>query len=215
MDYEQEYRMLKDLYHAECREDYKKYLLKVHPKFIMGKHIKFLADKVQDFLEDRVYTDAGDIAKILVISIPPQHGKSMTITETLPSWYLGNNPDHRVIIACYNTDFAKKFGRRNMRKIQEFGEEIFGITLDKERDDEFEIKGRQGACISRGILSGITGNPAELIIIDDPIKNREEASSQITRDKIWGEYLGSVKTRLAADGKIILIMTRWHKRLCA
>lgn len=166
MDYKQEYELLTQLFNAQCREDFKRYLTKVHPKFIMGKHIEYLANKVQDLVEDKIILPNGKKCQILIISMPPQHGKSMTLTESFPSWYLGNNPDNRVIIVGYNSEFSKRFGRRNLRKVQEYGKEIFDIELAKERDDEFEIAGRQGVCISRGILSGITGNPGDLIVID-------------------------------------------------
>ena len=141
----------------------------------------------------------------------PTHN-SITITETLPSWYLGRNPTHRVIEISYNEDFAQKFGRRNRFKIKEFGE-IFGIETAKSPDSntEFELSNNIGGMISRGVLSGVTGNPANLMIIDDPIKTREEADSETTRDKIWDEWLNSFRSRLAPGAKVILIMTRWHE----
>ena len=77
----------------------------------------YLANKVQEFLE----ADTGHAYDILVIETPPQHGKSMTVTETLPSWYLGKNPMNSVIIASYNKDFADKFCRRNKEKVKALG----------------------------------------------------------------------------------------------
>ena len=141
----------------------------------------------------------------------PTHN-SITITETLPSWYLGRNPTHRVIEISYNEDFAQKFGRRNRQKIKEFGE-IFGIETAKNPDSntEFELSNNIGGMISRGVLSGVTGNPANLMIIDDPFKTREEADSETTRDKIYDEWLNSFRSRLAPGAKVILIMTRWHE----
>jgi predicted phage terminase large subunit-like protein len=124
---------------------------------------------------------------------------------------MGRYPDKRVIIVSYNTEFATRFGRRNVNKIKEFGKDIFGIELSKETAENFEIANNVGACKCAGILAGITGNPADLIIIDDPIKNREEADSDVHRNKMWDEYLNSVKTRLSANGKIIIIQTRWHE----
>lgn len=75
---------------------------------------------------------------------------------------------------------------------------------------EFETT-KKGRCISRGILSGLTGNTADLFIIDDPIKNRQEADSETTRNTIWNEYLNSVRTRIKPGGKLIVIQTRWHE----
>ena len=141
----------------------------------------------------------------------PTHN-SLTITETLPSWYLGRNPSKRVIEISYSEDFAKRFGRRNKQKIEEFGNDIFGIQIgDPNTNLDFELKGTTGGMISRGVLSGVTGKSADLMIIDDPIKNREEADSETTRDKIWDEWQNSFKSRFQSHSKVILIMTRWHE----
>jgi predicted phage terminase large subunit-like protein len=163
---------------------------------------------VQCFTE----TETGHPYDILGISVPPQHGKSQAITETLPSWYLGKHPDKRVIEISYSDDFAGFFGRRNRAKVEEFGQSIFGVRLSgKTREREFEISGRAGGMISHGVMGGITGHPADLIIIDDPIKSRLEADSEAYRERLWGEWQSSIKTRLAAGGKVILIQTRWHE----
>jgi predicted phage terminase large subunit-like protein len=145
--------------------------------------------------------------------MPPQHGKSQSITETLPSWYLGKWPERRVIEVSYNETFAQRFGRRNRDKIKQYGESLFGITMSRGKDsnEEFELSNGVGGMISRGIMSGVTGNPANLIIIDDPIKNREEADSENNRAKQWDEWLNSIKTRTAAGAKVVVIMTRWHE----
>lgn len=141
----------------------------------------------------------------------PTHN-SVTISETLVSWYLGRNPRHHCIIASYNTEFAERFGRRNKDKIEQYGNLIFGLQMGgKSTNTAFELDNRKGGCISGGMLSGITGNAGHLIIIDDPIKTREEAYSQGIRDKIWEEWNFSIKSRVQARTKIIVIMTRWHE----
>ena len=168
----------------------------------------FLAETVQDFLE----TDTGHAYDILVIETPPQHGKSITVTETLPSWYLGRNPDKRVIVAGYSEDFAERFCRRNREKLQRWGKDLFAVELGKvQRAAEFELADRKGRMIARGLLSGITGNPADLLIVDDPIKSRQEADSPVIRDRIWEEWQNSLKSRFAAGAKVIVIMTPWHE----
>lgn len=128
---------------------------------------------MQTFIEE----ETGHAYDILVIETPPQHGKSMTITESLPSWYLGKYPTRQVILASYNDDFAERFCRKNRDKIKAYGEMLFGIHLAVARAEELELSNHAGRLISRGIRAGITGNPANLVIIDDPIKNREEADS--------------------------------------
>lgn len=193
-----------------CKAEYSAYVDYVHRgRWLQGKHLLFICKEVQKFIES--YT--GHPYDILIIQMPPQHGKSMCITETLPSWFLGKWPEKRVIEASYNETFAQRFGRRTRDKIAEFGKEIFDIELSKSvnSNEEFELTNKIGGMKSRGLMSGITGNPAELIIIDDPIKNREEADSETNREKQWDEWQNSIKTRCAAGAKVIVIMTRWHE----
>lgn len=199
-----------EAYRGVLQTDYCEYVKYVHHgAWKVTPFHGFLTKYVQNFVEretDKPY-------EILVITTPPQHGKSQSITETLPSWYLGRHPDKRVIEVSYNEDFAIKFGRRNKRKIADFGEDIFGITLSKDsnRAVEFEIAGHSGGMLSRGIGTGITGNAGDLIIIDDPVKNRAEAMSKSRRELIYSEWQMSIKSRIQKGTKIILIMTRWHE----
>lgn len=169
---------------------------------------RYLARAVQTFLE----ADTGHAYDILLIETPPQHGKSTAVTETLPSWFLGRWPEKRVIVAGYSDEFAERFCRRNREKLQRFGPDLFGVSMGKvNRSTEFELAGHRGRMISRGLLSGITGNPAELLIVDDPIKTRQDADSPVIRDRIWEEWQNSLKSRFAAGAKVIVIMTPWHE----
>lgn len=169
---------------------------------------KYLAAEVQSFLE----TDTGNAYDVLVIECPPQHGKSMTITESLPSWVLGTHPEWRVILGSYNEESAERFARRNKEKILAVGQQVFGVAIGQiNRATEFELADHAGRLISRGIMGGVTGNPANLLVIDDAIKNRAEADSETTRNKLWDEWVNSFKTRLAAKAKVIVIGTPWHE----
>lgn len=169
---------------------------------------RLLARSVQRFLE----ADTGHAYDILLIETPPQHGKSTAVTETLPSWFLGRWPDKRVIVAGYSDEFAERFCRRNREKLQQFGPDLFGVAMGKiNRSTEFEVAGHRGRMISRGLLSGITGNPADLLIVDDPIKTRQDADSPTIRDRVWEEWQNSLKSRFAAEAKVIVIMTPWHE----
>ena len=177
-------------------------------KWRPSKFHKDLCDRVQAFIEkptDKAY-------EIMIISTPPQHGKSTTITETLPSWYIMKHPDNSVIQVSYGDDLAEKFGKRNLEKVKEYGN-IFGVEVDpkKATSREFQILGHRGRMISKGIGAGLTGHSGHLIVIDDPIKNREQADSERTRDSVWDEFNSSILSRTQAGSKIILIMTRWHE----
>ncbi|MGI6168815.1 MAG: phage terminase large subunit [Christensenellales bacterium] len=198
-----------ELKKREMLADYKAYCEFVHRgRWFRGRAVSFICDKAQEFIERKTTKPY----EILVLSMPPQHGKSMTITETLPSWFLMKNPDGRVIEISYSEDFAQLFGRRNRSKINEFGSK-FGVQLAKTPNSnlEFEIDGKAGGMISRGILSGVTGRACDLMIIDDPIKNRQEADSETYRNRLWDEWVNSFRSRLAAGAKVIVIQTRWHE----
>jgi len=192
-----------------ARKSYKRYLYYVHGALWHRTRMSdFLAEQVQKFVE----TDTGNAYDILIIKTPPQHGKSMTITESFPSWYLGRYPRNRIIEASYNDDTARRFGRKNLEKVEQHGGALFGLKKGAIwTTTEFELDNGWGRMISRGIMSGITGNPANLMIIDDPIKNREEADSETYRGKLWQEWQNTLKSRLAAGAKVIVIMTPWHE----
>lgn len=170
----------------------------------------WLCDCVQSFIE----TDTGNAIDIMLLSVPPQTGKSTTITETLPSWYLMRNPTHRVIEISYNESFAKRFGRRNKEKVIKYGH-LFGTGISSATKSvtEWELVNNMGGMISRGVTSGVTGNACNLMIIDDPIKNRQEADSKTVRERLRDEWINSYKTRLGQTkgSKCIIIQTRWHE----
>ena len=177
-------------------------------KWIPSKVHKFLCESVQEF----VARQTGRALDILIINMPPQHGKSETVTATFPSWYIMRNPDKNVIQVSYGDDLSRRFGLQNLNKVREFGY-IFGAEIDPDKKAamSFGIKGHSGGMKSAGYGAGITGNPADLIIIDDPVKNRIEADSESNRETKWNDFEDSIKSRLSAGGKIILIMTRWHE----
>ena len=134
-----------------ARRHYRDYLRYVHgARWVDTALSRFLADRVQDFLE----TDAGHAYDVLVIETPPQHGKSMAVTEALPSWWLGRRPDHRVILAGYNDELADRFLRRNREKLLCFGQTLFGVEPGVSRAGTLELAGHRGGMISRGIRSG-------------------------------------------------------------
>jgi predicted phage terminase large subunit-like protein len=199
---------LKQVEHELCRRSYEEYAAYTHKTmYVRSKFTHFITNKVQDFIEKKT-DNAYDI---LAISVPSQQGKSMNITETLPSWLMGKYPRARIIMASYNETFASKFLRRNRAKINEYGSEIFGLKITKDSSEEIE-NSENGSIISKGLLGGITGNPGEFVIIDDPIKNRQDADSPTIRETLHEEWMNSVKSRLGVGAKVIVIQTRWHQQ---
>lgn len=202
----QEKEVYQQLLPIKAKEDYATYVELVHQgQYIHGKHTRLICEKLQLIHEGKL--------KRLAIFMPPRHSKSQTVTETFPSWYIGKNPDRRVIQVSYGDDLACDFGLKNRQKLETFGKQLFNLDLDvdKQAKADWAIKGKNGYMKSSGILSCITGKGCNLCIIDDPLKNAEEASSETIQERIWNEYKGTLLTRLTPDGAIILIMTRWHE----
>jgi predicted phage terminase large subunit-like protein len=195
-----------DLYFKHtAKKEYSFYLEMVHHgKYIPAKHHFLLCDAVKRICEGKL--------KKLMIFMPPRHGKSQTITESLPSYYNGIFPNKRVMCISYGDGLAKEFGRKNRMKVLEYGEELFGVKLDPKNNSvsEWTIQGHTGGSYFAGILGGVTGRGADLLIIDDPIKTRQEANSETYRNRVWDEYQSSLATRLMPNGVTVIILTRWH-----
>ena len=188
-------------------EDYSFYIQYIHRGLYKpAKHIEIITNELIALEKDHL-----DKNKIM-FTLPPRHSKSMTITETFPSWYIGKNPERLVIEVSYSGNLAKKFGQRNLEKIERFGKSIFNVEIHPKQQSSVDwgIKKHRGQMLSSGVGGSITGEGADLLLIDDPIKNRQEAYSQTYRDRLWHEYDTTLRSRLHTDGKVILITTRWH-----
>lgn len=149
-----------------------------------------------------------------MVFMPPRHGKSEKASKRFPSWYLGRNPKHQIIAASYNSDLATDFGRevKGIISSPEFGDVFQGVGLkaDSRASDRMNTS-QGGAYFAVGVGTATTGRGAHLGLIDDPLKDREEADSQTQRDKVWNWYRSTFYTRLMPGGAIVLIQTRWHE----
>lgn len=197
-----------ELLRRNCRKDYGAYVEYSNSNngFYMTKFHRYLCDEIQTFLE----TPTDKAMDILLLSVPPRHGKSYTVTETLPSWYLGKHPEAEVIICSYEGTFAEAFSRRNRDKFNTYATDVFRVSAnDKVQGVALWETEKGGRCRAAGLKGGITGFGAELFIIDDPIKNREQAMSETVIAKIHDEMGPSVQSRIYPGGKLIVIQTRW------
>jgi predicted phage terminase large subunit-like protein len=152
------------------------------------------------------------ITNRLLISEPPQHGKSDFISKWFPAWYLGKRPMHRIIHNSYGDRYSQAWGRRARGVMREVGPTIFGVKVSDEKSEqrEWEIAGHGGSMFSAGVKGECTGRPAELVIIDDPHKNAEEAVSELEQEKTWDMVQSGPLTRLADGGSVVGVATRWH-----
>ncbi|MFA6852218.1 MAG: terminase family protein, partial [Bacilli bacterium] len=148
--------------------------------------------------------------KKLIINMPPRHGKSELISKYFVAWYLLNFTNKRVILTSYEADFAASWGRKVKDVINTFGKQYkTRIRRDSNASNRFELL-QGGQLNTAGAGGAITGKGADILIIDDPIKNIEEANSKVLRQKVWEWFTTTAFTRLEPDGAVIIIMTRWH-----
>lgn len=151
-------------------------------------------------------------APILVIEAPPRHGKSELVSRYLPAWYLGVFPERRVMLVGYGASFARSWGRKARGLLFEHGRPWFGVEVspDERAASEWGLSNRAGGMLTAGVGGPLTGRGANLLIIDDPIKNAEQARSQTIRDNHWEWWQSTASTRIEPGGCAIIIATRWH-----
>ena len=187
------------------------------PRYADAPHHRLIARHLE-------MVERGEITR-LMITMPPRHGKSMLASEFFPAWYMGRNPDHYVVTATYAQELADDFGRKVKNQIEDASfQAVFpgvGLADDSKSAKRFHIEGAQGgyehattqrgAFYAVGVGGPLTGRGAHLLLIDDPVKNREEADSEVMRRKVKDWYTSTAYTRLMPGGRIVIIQTRWHE----
>ena len=148
---------------------------------------------------------AGDLNKLMVF-LPPRHGKSELCTIRYPVYRLERNPAQHMIVGAYNQMLANKFSRRALK----IAATRFNLNTQRHAVEDWETE-EGGGLRAVGVGGGITGQGGDLVIIDDPIKSREEAESVVYRDRVWDWYTNDLYTRQEPGCALVLIMTRWHK----
>lgn len=175
------------------------------PEWTDASHSTYLADRIQQMLTGRTRRSR------LLIALPPGHGKSTLASKCAPAWYLGRYPWRDVLAVSHENRFATGLGQEARRYLEERGGKLFGVEVDQKSRArgwwQTEYGGRMWSVGRRG---AITGKRAHLIVLDDVIKGKEEASSRHTRDSIWDWYRADLSTRLEPGGSILFITTRWH-----
>jgi len=147
----------------------------------------------------------------LIISMPPQEGKSQRVSRWFPLWLLQHNLDLRIAIVSYELGVARRWGRAVRDQIVNHPELGLRIREDLAAQHEWELDGHIGGVYSAGIGGAITGRPVDVLIIDDPIKDREQADSQVYRDRAGDWWTDVGGPRLAPGAPVVLIQTRWHE----
>lgn len=221
---EQKGAMLTSLRAAEVRAEVKtKYrhpadiAMACDPKFILTPALDLVSTSIERVLNSRKKIN-------LMITMPPQEGKSTTAAVWTPIRALQLNPNRRIILATYADALAEAHSRAMRGIIQTYGTDVrdrltglattdrLGLKLARgaNKVSAWSVEGGAGGLVAAGIGSTITGLPADLFIIDDPFKNMMEADSHAHREKIEAWFSSVALTRLAPDASVILIQTRWH-----
>ncbi len=151
----------------------------------------------------------GNIDRLLVL-MPPGSAKSTYSSTIFPAWWFRHHQNSSVIAASHTADLSEHFGRRLRNLIDEHQSVLgYGLAPDSHAAYRFGTT-EKGDYFATGVHGPVIGRRADLILIDDPIKNHADADSALARDHLWNWYRSELITRLKPKGRIVLIMTRWH-----
>ena len=174
-----------------------------HAGFEPAKHHLLLLKKLEQVVR-------GDLDR-LAIFMPPGAAKSTYASILFVCWYFAQFPGHCLIAASHTQELAEKWGRRVRNLIGEYSNVLgYALALDNQAAGRWETAAG-GEYFAAGVGGAIAGRRADLVVIDDPVRSREDADSEVVRDKVWDWYKSDLYTRLKPGGKIILIQTRWHE----
>ena len=187
-------------------DDLIEFCKRMQPDYIVGKHHKMLGDLLMDIEE-------GDKDRICV-NIPPRHGKSQLVSIFFPAWFLGRNPNKKVMMVSHTTDLAVDFGRkvRNLISTDEYAA-IFPtvkLAVDSKSAGRWNTNsgGEYYAC---GIGSSIAGRGADLLLVDDPHSEQDVINGNFeVFEKAYEWFTFGARTRLMPGGRVAIIQTRWH-----
>lgn len=147
----------------------------------------------------------------LIVTMPPQEGKSTRVAKDFPIWLLTQNPELRIVTASYAQSLANRNGRAIRNAIVANPSLNLNIADDNGSVSDWTLASHEGGVLSVGIGAGVTGRPADVMIIDDPIKDRKEADSEVFRDRVYDWWTDAASTRLAPGAPVVVILTRWHE----
>jgi len=180
------------------------------PDYIDGWALGKLTDALQRFSEAVRRKESPR----LMVFMPPRHGKTMHVSEAMPVWHLGHDPWARVVLTSYSLDRAKESATRARKLLHDPRvAKIFPrLALAKDQAEKVNWQTPQGGGVRAvGVGGSLTGQPADILVIDDPIKNHVDALSATRREHVWNWYTSTAYTRLQPGGGVIVILTRWHK----
>jgi len=180
-----------------------------NPEYEAGWVHKDICKRLEQFSQDVVDKKSPR----LMLFMPPRHGKSTLASISFPAWHLGRNPSHEFISCSYSGSLAMGFSRKVRQLLREpnYKTAFSKTRLDPDSQSaEAWLTTDGGGYVAAGVGGGITGKGAHILVIDDPVKNREDAESQNNRESNHDWYTSTAYTRLAPGGGVLVILTRWH-----
>jgi hypothetical protein len=191
---------------ALARAEYLPYTTFIDSSYKLPAHIQYLGSYLNAL-------ERGDITR-LAITMPPQHGKSECTSGKFPAWCLGRDQDRKIMLIGHGAGLAETFSIQNRDTIATnpkwrmvFPDAILSPNVRGRA--KWALAGQRESLIAAGVGGSITGLGAWLLLIDDPIKNYEEAVSKTYQESVWNWYTTTARTRMRPDARIIIIMTRW------
>lgn len=185
----------------------------VDPHVLNPEHLALIDEKLAACYR-------GEIRRLL-ISMPPQEGKTERVARAGALWALNQNPNLRVVVASYELELARGSTQWVRDMIEAHGSaapagggtDLLGLRVQRDHRaaSRWRLDGHRGGMFAVGTKGGLTGRPAEWIIIDDPIKGVQEADAIGNREAVWSWWTGTARTRLAPGAVVIIIGTRWHE----
>lgn len=166
------------------------------------RHLQLLDERLAQ-------VELGEIDRLLVV-MPPQEGKSERTSHYGALWMLLANPDLRIVIASYEAETARRWGAKIRDDLVAFDLPV-SLKEDQRAAGRWQVDGHRGGVYCVGVGGALTGRPVDVLFIDDPVKDREQADSQTYRDRVWNWWTDVATTRLAPGGRVVLIQTRWHE----
>lgn len=185
------------------------FIQRMYPQYEAGWVHHDIAKRLEKFSAD---VTAKKSPRLMLL-MPPRHGKSEMASIRFPAWHLGHHPEHEIINCGYNIDLPMRFSRRVREIVRDaaFKALFEGCVIDQESQSaEAWNTTAGGGFTAAGVGGGITGKGAHILIVDDPIKNQEEADSVATREGLWDWYWSAAYTRLAPGGGVLVIQTWWN-----
>ena len=185
--------------------DFLEFVKYIWPDFISGYHHKIISEKFNKI--------ASGESKRLIVNMPPRHTKSEFASNYLPAWMIGKNPKLKIIKATHTAELAIRFGRKAKHVIDspEY-QEIFETSLQEDSKAAGRWETAQGGeYFAVGVGGAMTGRGADLLIIDDPHKEKDMLSRD-SFDKAYEWYTSGPRQRLQPGGRIVLVMTRWSTK---